>query len=169
MPVIVNDRQVRQSIDRLSAHLGRTDIIMRRIGQHLRDYVRETIEMGGRGRPYAPLSRWTRMRTGRSRPLITLTNNFRFAYDSTTAIVFFTTPAGKSFSIWQHHFGFRVPARLGRPVMVIPTAGGSPIFTARAKESIIPARPVWPNKQEATAEVNAFIRDWINQGVRQWR
>jgi hypothetical protein len=109
------------------------------------------------------------MRTGRSRPLITLTKQFNYVSDNNTVVVYFVTPPGKNFSIWQHHFGFKTPARLGRPVMVIPTSGGQQIFISRARASIVPARPVWPNKQEATREVNAFIRDWIRQGTSQWR
>lgn len=140
---------------------------MRNIGIGLRDYVRETVQMGGRKRPHAPLSWWTRQRTGRRKPLKGLERHFHYRSTSADAEVFFARPT-YGWTIDMHHTGYKIPARQG--FMAMPLASGGYIFMRNARASRVPAREIWPVQKEVRDLVSKIVTDWIDNGVkRSWR
>jgi hypothetical protein len=169
MPVTIDDDNLKRSIRDLSAIIGETAPIYLEIGRYLKGYVQQTIERGGRSEPWAPLSVWTSLRTGRTQPLITLAQGIDFGASENGVEVFFRSPS-PAWNLTQHHEGYITRERWGRPVMVVPTQGFGKIFFRHAKQSVIPARPVWPTAEEITPMVSQMVADWIQKGaVSTWR
>lgn len=161
-----DDEQVQRSLNRYRRNISESASLMRRLSFSLRDYVRETIRMGGRKRPYAPLSQMTRLRTGRIKPLISLVNSIKSDYTPTSVRVYFENEkaAAQGWTIEQHHKGFTIPAR--QKLMVVrPRRGiGKPIFFRTARRTRVPAREVIPTQREVNSVISAAVREWIERG-----
>lgn len=165
----VDGRQVRASIDRLIKHLNGSREVFEVVGRVLRDYTRETIELGGRSRPFAPLSWWTKKRTGRTKPLLTLRRYITYRANKDGAQVYFDAPSDE-WDLNMHHYGYTIPARRGHPLMVVPFKNGRAKFFRFAKAAKVPARKVWPTVKESEALVSKVVSDWLKAGAKSgWR
>jgi hypothetical protein len=166
--VHIETGEIGGAIRRLRRHIGDSGRITQTIGLTLREYVRETITRGGRRRTYAPLSWWTRQRTGRTRPLLPLRPGIKYTADSTTVTVFYDGDRVNPWDTWMHHGGYTIPARSGR--MYVPFRRGGGAFFTRARAAAVPAREIWPTQREVRDEVRAMVTRWINEGVTAaWR
>jgi hypothetical protein len=150
--------------------LGNGQAAMTLIGQHMVEYIGDTIRKGGRNRPYAPLAPMTVARHGRTKPLITLADNFRYRAHRLSCEIYFVAPAGKTFDIDWHHRGYRIPARSGNPYMVAMGTSGGLVFFTHARAAKVPAREIWPSHAEGQKEVSRFAQAWIKDAARRsWR
>ena len=163
--VDIDDAQVQRSLSRYRRNLAESASLMRKLSFALRDYVRETIRMGGRKRPYAPLAQMTRLRTGRIKPLLPLVNSIKSSYTPQTLSVFFedARAAAEGWTIEQHHKGYTIPAR--QKLMVVQPRRGiaKPIFFRTAKATRVPAREVIPTRAEVNSVISGAVREWISQ------
>ena len=165
--VTIDDAAIQGSIRRLRKHIDDSDLTMRIIGIALRDYVRETIRMGGRKRPHAPLSWWTIQRTGRRKPLKGIEKDIHYESGEKDAQIYFARQT-YGWNIDMHHKGYNIPARQG--FMVVPLAKGGFIFMMKAKAAKVPGREIWPVQKEVRDLVSKLVTEWIGQGVsRSWR
>lgn len=168
MPIFIDDKNLKRSIDFLSQYFKRRQQVFARIGWHMRDYVRDTIRMGGRGEPFAPLSDWTIARTGRTRPLITLADRIQSRSTNDDAQVYFAPIPGKNFTINQHHRGYTRPAIVG--LQVVPIKKGLSRYFMSSQAIEVPARKIWPTGQETSKEITKYVHEWINSGAKaNWR
>jgi phage gpG-like protein len=167
--VQIDDKAIQGSINRLRHHLTwDSKVVMRNIGITMREYVRETVRMGGRKRKHAPLSWWTTQRTGRRKPLSGLDRLFSYSSDSNSTHVFFR-PETDGWSIGMHHTGYKIAPVSGRKMFVPFARGGGIGFTNR-KASRVPAREIWPTQKEVRDMVSSMVSRWINDGARRsWR
>ena len=169
MGVQVDDRALRGSLRRLKAHLGKLRPVYAQASRHMRDYVRKTITLQGRLKPYQQLSWWTRSKTGRRKALITLRPRIKAAWNNTEGVVYFD-PVSTAWHIDQHHTGYISKAISGKR-MVVPKSGGGvlAVFTSR-KESKVPAREIWPSQRAAAREIQPILKKWLDTGARKsWR
>lgn len=158
--IVVNNERAIRAIKRLGDRLNNTALAVAALGETMREYIEQTIEMGGRKRPYLPLSEWTQYRTGRVKPLITLADRFHVQSNRRTAIVYFVPPTGKKFDIWRHHRGYTTPAVTGKLMVV-----GERFFKSK-KKGKAPAREIFPTQAEASVVIARQVRAWINEGIR---
>lgn len=161
--ITIDAAQVQEAIRNMSAYVDGTQTVLDAIGNNLKIIVQRDIEAGGRP-AWAPLSVWTHMRTGRTKPLESLAQRITYTADKQTATVFFVAPS-PYWNITQHETGWITPERWGHPVMVVPMADGGKVFFRHAKASVIPARPVWPDAGETEELVMNMVYDWILAGV----
>lgn len=170
MPVIIDTRRLDASIRKMNGMLrGGLGPAYSEIGRTMRNYVRATITSQGRKRPYAPLSWWTKQRTGRRKALITLKKRIKHKSSSKSAKVFFNA-GGLNFTITQHHKGFTSPA-VSNKLMVIPNPSGT-VFKAfkSRKASKIPAREVWPTDRETKRIASRIFKNFFDGKARVlWR
>lgn len=168
LSITIDDEQVARSLNRYRRNISESASLMRRLSFSLRDYVRETIHMGGRKRPYAPLAPLTRLQTGRIKPLISLTPSIKSRYTPNTVEVYFENEDATSqgWNIEQHHKGYVIPARKTL-MMITPRRGiAKPIFFRSAKRTRVPAREVIPTQREVNSVISAAVREWIEKGSR---
>lgn len=174
--IIVHSEKLDKAILDFGSALGRTTVPNGRAARTLRDYVRQTITMQGRKRPYAPLSKWTKARTNRRKALITLRPRIKASWDDSKGVVYFDAPSS-DWHIDMHHRGYRIPAISGK-LMVVPAAkffgnrpaGGTFAAFKSRKASKVPAREIWPNKAEVKKVIEPIYKDWVqNQAEKNWR
>jgi len=164
----IQDRNLRRAMRAMEAGLRNPAPVYGRAARHMRDYVRNTITLQGRANPYPRLSQWTRDRTGRRKALITLRPRIKARWDRTQGEVYFD-PISAQWNITQHHTGFTSPAVVNKRMAVPLKSGGVRIFWSR-KPSKIPARKVWPSRQELEREVVPFFSSWVDRMARsRWR
>jgi hypothetical protein len=163
MPVSIDidDEQVQRSLRRYRENLMESASLMRRLSFNLRDYVRETMQMQGRKRPWAPLAQFTMLRTGRRKPLTTLVRHIKSEYTPTTLRVFFENPKGEDWTIEQHHKGFIIPPRVGRQGFYTARAH-TPMFFMTSRGAKVPAREIIPTRREVDSVISAAVTDWVN-------
>ncbi len=167
--VVLNTRSLDKSIRGMIGYLRRRGVFHRKAALHMRNYTRRTITMQGRRRPYKPLSRWQRAKTGRRKALLWAKPLIRSRGDQSAGVVF-EAPTGGPYNIDQFHRGFTSKAVRNKR-MVVPAKGGGILaaFSSR-KKSKIPAREVWPTRREAKKELQPLLRRWIVQGTKaKWR
>ena len=162
LTIDIDDENVARSLRRYRENLNESASLMRRLSFNLRDYVRDTIKMQGRKRPYEPLAEMTRLRTGRRNALTTLQSAIKSTYTPTTLSVFFENPKpGQTWTIEQHHKGFYVPPQIGRQGFYAARSG-RPVYFMTSRGHKIPAREVIPTKAEVDKVVSAAVTDWVN-------
>lgn len=174
--VIVNDRGTRLALTQLSRELGNKRRVYSLMGKHFRDYVRQTVHMGGRHKKHAPLSIWTKKRTGRNKPFTTIWRHFDYRVQPDAVLIYHMPHGEGRWNITMHHKGYVTPTRWGRPFMVIPmkrgwremgVSAGDSIFLRKAGPSVIPPREIWPTRSEANREAQRIARQWLEQIVRE--
>lgn len=167
MPVFINTKRLDRSIKGMRVTLRKGPY--RKVGFLLRNYVRKTITMQGRKRPYKPLSWWTKKRTGRNKALITLRNRIKFFSDRNSASIYFDGQ-GLDFSITNHHFGFTSPAVSGKRMVVPNPSGGILAAFSSRRKSVIPPREVWPQFREVRRLVRREFRNFYSKEAKvKWR
>lgn len=142
--------------------------LMNKMGLAMRNASRQNITTQGEGK-WAPLSRWTRAKTGRRKALITLRERIKHDYNADQARVYFE----QSSPFWNldtHHFG-RTSAGVRNTPMRIPlprnsgqiAGAGLRILIFNRRASRIPARPVWASKKQIQAEGEKQIANWLEE------
>lgn len=141
---------------------------MTSIGRSLRDAVRLRFTTQGHG-TWAPLSSWTKARTGRRKALLPLRERIEFrVLGSTGAEVFFNPPAPGA-SIEGHHRGFVSPPVENKKMSVSLRApqilgrSGSYIAFTNRRASLIPVRRVWLTQAETRVVVEAELDDFARR------
>jgi len=163
--VDIDDEQVVRSLRRYRRTVTESTGLMRSLSFALRNYVRETMSMGGRKRPYEPLAPLTRFRTGRRKPFSTIIKSVKSRYTSNTVEVYFDSveAQAENWDLEMHHKGFTIPAR--KKLMVIrPARGGDPIFFRTARRTRVPAREIIPTQREINSVISKEITTWIERG-----
>jgi hypothetical protein len=166
--VRIDDAAIQGSIRRLSRHFKvEQKLVVRNIGIALRDYIRSTVDRGGRKRPHAPLSDWTRARTGRRKPLRGISRGISYRSNDEEVVIYYSRETD-GWDLTLHHTGWRIPARVGR--MVVPLAGGGRRVFMKAKSVRVPGREIWPTQKEVRDLVSGIVTRWIDSGVKMsWR
>lgn len=166
MAVIIHDREFQLAVLKVKDALGgrQQRIIFDRIGRMLRDATKEQM----RSYPYAPLSKWTKMRTGRSRPLQPLVKEIGYEASVKSVAIIHRNPSTR-WSIQQHHLGYSIPPRIGRPVMRVPLHKGGAIFFTSARGAKVPARPVWLSESRTRQLTLGMLNSWLQDITRGFR
>jgi len=132
--------------------------VLRRIAGALRDKVRNRFSTQGDG-TWAPLSDWTRARTGRRKALMPLQRRIKSRVEGDRAEVYFDAPTDE-WNIEMHNRGFKSKAVEDKR-MVIPMASGgsigvrgSRLIIKNRRMSVIPARRIWLTASETRATLN---------------
>lgn len=141
--------------------------VLRKIGLSLRNEVRNRFTTQGNG-TWAPLSAWTRARTGRRKALIGLRDRVKVRVENDKAEVYFDNPS-EEWSIEMHNRGFKSSA-VDDKRMVVPLANGASIgakgsrivFTQR-RMSVIPARRIWLTAAETRAVLNRELDQFAQE------
>jgi hypothetical protein len=155
--VTIDDKAIQGSLRRLSRHISDTPVIMRVLGLALRNYVRQTIDMGGRKRAHAPLSWWTQQRTGRRKPLRGISKDIHYNSDAREANVYFARQT-IGWSLDMHHKGYNVPAITGQLQKVPLAKGGAIFFRNRRASKVV---------RDLTSRT---VTEWIEDGAKKsWR
>lgn len=169
MAIEIDSRSLRASLRRMERELKRPSKLYANLGRYWRDYVRQTIAQGGRKRPYAPLSKWTRRRTGRRKPLITLRKQIRARWDGSAAEIYFAQ-VSSAWHIDQHHTGYTSPAVVNKRMVIRSKSGGVVAAFFSRKAAVTPAREVWPTKSEVTAGTVPVFKKFVDTAARKnWR
>lgn len=159
--VRIDDAQLKRALRALKSELTNTRPINERVARAMRDYVKDTIRMGGRNKSHAPLAPMTIQRTGRTKPLVGVEKGIRATANKNEAVVFHKHP---EYTATQHHKGYTTPAVPGRLMK-----SGDKFFWGK-KRSRVPAREIWPNIPETYRVVKALFSEWIRTGAfRAWR
>lgn len=160
--VRIDDAQLKRALRALKSELTNTRPINERVARAMRDYVKDTIRMGGRNRAHAPLAPMTIARTGRTKPLVGVEKGIRASATKDEAVVYHTNP---KYTATQHHRGYTTPA-INKSVLM---KSGDQFFRGK-KASRVPAREIWPNIHETYRVVKGLFSDWIKSGAfRAWR
>lgn len=158
----------KKGLSKLRRDLGRTSVLSSRMGRALVEDARRRIATQGGG-SWAPLSKWTRARTGRDLALITEMENISFKLIGGQLVIGHDSDG--SWSLDDHEKGFTtapdVPSTISlkRPELLGVT--GNSIHIRRAKNSITPARRVFPNQAEAHDVVEPIVRKWVADIIRR--
>jgi len=151
-------------------NVQKTTPLFNRIGRGLRDDARRRITTQDGGN-YAPLSKWTRARTGRRKALVTEKKNIGFKMIGGRLLIGHTATG---WNISMHEKGFITPGFKGRTVTIplrnpsaLKNVKGNTITIRGAKASIVPARRVFPNENEAVTIIKPIINDWLNKIVKR--
>lgn len=169
--VEVDGRRVIAAIRDTEAFLGNADKLYPIISRTVRDYVRQTITMQGRGGKWAPLAKSTRDKIGHRKALLSWRRRIIATWNSEQAAIMFH-PEPHNYTVRQHARGWTIPARV--PVrgqaMKWSLSGGGVVFAKSAKSARVPARSIYPSAQEVSALISPVVNDWINTHVRTtWR
>lgn len=157
----------------MARDLGRHGVLMGRLGRAFRDDARLRITNQDGGN-YAPLSKWTRARTGRRKALVTEKKNISFIVSGAKSIVVIGHTAKGDWSLNMHEKGFVTPGFSGFSTIIplknpsaLSGVRGNRITIRGAKPSIVPARRVYATKVEATTIIRPIIEDWLRKIIRR--
>lgn len=166
----VDGRSVALAIDDLQRFMDNKSELYRVIGRSLRDYVRQTITIQGRGTPWLPLAKSTTEKTGRRKVFITLRNDIQFKSTQNEVVVDLVRPQ-IGWNIKQHAKGYTIPARKpvnGKTMKWNTTAGA--VFARSAKAARVPARSLFPSAKDAAAIVTPIVNHWLKEHINKtWR
>lgn len=166
MTVEFDDTGFKRKIAIIKRAFENTRPMYAEIGRHVRDYIRQTITLQGRGRAWRPLSTWTKRRTGRYKALITLRPFFQYEASQAQAIIYFDPPSN-DWGIRGHHEGSVSPAVSGK-LMVVPGRGGGVLAAFHSRKAVvIPARRIWPTNQQGNELIRPIIERWYDEAIRR--
>ena len=160
LSISIDDAVVQKYLDRYKIQMTQSARMMQKATGDLRDYIRETMQMQGRKRPWVPLSRFTMMRTGRRKPLSTLVKQVKSRYTATSGEVYFDNPKNESWTLWEHHKGFSIPPSVGRQGFYAARTK-KPVFFMSRQGARVPAREIIPTTREVNQVVGAAVREWL--------
>lgn len=157
-----------KGIRKVLRDVEKTRPLLNKMGRKLRDDARRRIITQDGGK-YAPLSKWTRARTGRRKALTTEKKNISFQIVGSTLIIGHTATG---WNLSMHELGFTSTRSVGR-VVTIPLRNRKAlrdvrdnVLTVTVKNaSVIPPRRVFANEVEATTIIRPIIHDWIRKIV----
>ncbi len=167
-----DDRGISAALREIETQVTNRTKLMDAAGRTIRDYVRETINMQGRVHPYAPLTKSTKITSGRTKVFASVPRDIVHQANNDRFVVFFNrrTPG---WTIDMHTRGFHVKFSRGI-TMQIPNGlgmarnaagrftGGAlgPRFFRFRYPFNVPAREIWPSRPEVVYQVNEVIRQW---------
>lgn len=144
------------------------------LGRKVRDDVRKRITTQGDG-SWAPLSKWTRARTGRRKALITERSRVTFIVKPNRVEIVYIERSN-NWNLTKHHRGFKNSGFSGKKVTIPlrnPGAlkvSGNSLTILSAKPSVVPARTVWTPagklRRIALPVVNAWARKQLEKRAR---
>lgn len=162
--------ETKRGIQQIIRDVNKTNPLYKRIGRGLRDDARRRITTQDGGK-YAPLSKWTRARTGRRKALVTEKKNISFKMIGGKLIIGHTATG---WNISMHEQGFTTSGFSGKKVTITlknPNAlrdvKGNSITIRGAKASEVPARRVFPTEKESITIIKPIIEDWLRKIVRR--
>ena len=142
--------------------------LMTALGRAGRDYGRKRITTQGDG-SWAPLSKWTRAKTGRRKALITERQNIKYRKTRLGVEIFHDSPS-PNWSLATHARGFTRPAVRGKvviPLKVPSILGVNKPYIVLPKGSpatVTPPRPVFENDDTVMRKViRPQIRLWLQE------
>lgn len=168
--------ETKKGFNQINRDIKRTSVLFNQLGRSLRDDAKKRITTQDGGQ-YAPLSKWTKARTGRRKALITERPGITFIAKKDFVLIGHVPSKGsttgqesKSWNLGMHERGFTTPGS-NRPTPVIlkrpnyikeprPKPGGLFIFR-NTKPSVTPARQVFANPYQARAIVGRIARKWL--------
>jgi hypothetical protein len=168
--VITGLTETQKGISQIRRNVQKTTPLFNRFGRALRDDARRRITTQDGGK-YDKLSKWTRARTGRRKALITERKNISHMIVGSRLLIGHTATG---WNIAMHEKGFTTPGFSGRTV-VIPLKNPAALRDVKknfiairgAKESVVPARKVFANKDEALTIMKPIITDWLNKIIKR--
>lgn len=141
------------------------------LGRKLRDDVRRRITTQGDG-SWAPLSKWTRARTGRRKALITERRRVVFIVKPKRLDIVYLERSSE-WDLTSHHRGFTTPGFRGKKA-VIPLRNpsalgvkGNSITIFSAKPSKVPARPVWTPRNKILRILKPITSAWVRKQLEK--
>lgn len=129
-------------------------LVVSRSTKDVKAKIQATFRSGGDGQ-WAPLTPWTRDRTGRSKPLRNMVRNFRTEVKPGRGKVFFDSPS-REWDATMHHKGFKV-GRTSNTFMAWQNNVGGVRVLFNRKSFSVPARKIWPSNREVRKIVDANI------------
>jgi len=159
-------KETKLGLSKIRRSLRNNNAFLRRVGRALRDdaRLRITTQDGG---TYAPLSKWTKAKTGRRKALITERKNIQFKLTAGAIQVGHEGSAG--WELTSHEKGFTLPGMpetftLKRPNFLAPGPNlkGDQVTVFGKKPSKVPARRVFPTRAEANVILVREAEKWIN-------
>lgn len=153
--VRIDARNFQNAADKLARNLEEADTLMQEVGNAVVSDVSRRVATADGG-SWAPASRWVQAKKGTSQALVGLENDFGFRHAGRNKVeVYFDgqNSEGDDIDIQEHNDGTTLSAT-GEVVdldLVNPSALrlSRPNFSFRwLKDSVIPARKIWPNEQE---------------------
>jgi hypothetical protein len=156
-----DDRAIQAALGHIELSLKNREKLMDKAGRTIRDYVRDTMKMQGRNRPYAPLAHSTRQTTGRRLVFTTIRPEIKH-YSNNQRFFVYHDRQTTGWNLSMHVKGIRVPS-VRNVVMMIPNGlgRGKPKFFRFRYPYTVPAREIWPSRPEVIWQVNEVIRQWI--------
>lgn len=160
LKVTIKDEQFQAMMKLLDQELKGAHRLAGQAARHMRDYVRQTFTLQGRGsRPWAPLKPLTREKTGRRKALIRLRETVKVQIQVDRATVF-AVPRSFDWSLDTHHNGWTVPETRKRMAIQMPTRK---IHMRKRKAFTVPARPIWPTEYETLIETTKVVEAYVKQ------
>lgn len=168
---------IRYLINALETGGPRQTVLLNRLGRAFRDQSRQHItDQSYGGQKWAPLSKWTKARTGRNKALL----------KQRERIIFRTAPGRlevgyreeeAGWNLTKHHKGFRtlgVTGKLMRVPLVRPTAlnpvpKGNAKFFTKSKAAVVPARPIWPDRKMIGVMGRPIVTQWMQENIRKMK
>lgn len=164
--------ETQRGIKQIMRNVNKTKTLFSRLGRGLRNDARRRITTQDGGQ-YAPLSKWTRARTGRRKALTTEKKNISFMMIGSRLLIGHTATG---WSLNMHEKGFITPGFSGKSVTIplrnpsaLKNVKGNSITIRGAKASVVPARRVFPNEGEAVTIIKPIIEDWLNKIIKRAR
>jgi hypothetical protein len=177
--ITINDRRIVSVLDRLAGELQRPRALNAKVARHMRDYVKQTITLQGRGETYKPLSPLYKRQSGKFKALLGIRNRIFAEWDDNGAYVTYRKELGDQFTIKQLEQGwsqkpFEMPLKIRgargrayRKTMVMAGArNAKPIYFTRRKGFSVPGRKVWPSYLEAQREIKKVALEHYQDFVR---
>jgi len=161
------DRAIQAALGAIELSIKNREILMNKAGMTIRDYVRETIQMQGRTKPYAPLAKSTRQTTGRRLVFTTIRPEIKHFANAHRFMVYHDRNT-IGWDLTMHTKGIKVPS-LRNVVMMIPNGmgRGKPKFFRFRYPYTVPAREIWPSRPEVIWQTNEVIRQWLADVKRE--
>lgn len=168
---IINDENVKRGFSEIAKSiLRKRRSLLLTISRELKMDVKKRIVKQDGGAWDRP-SKWTRAKKGRRKALVGTSKFIKHQAIKEAAVVFGDIPGNWTFT--QHHFGFRkaptgkrVFLSLQRPSALNPNPGPKMSFIS-TRESVTPARKIWPTVPHAKRITLLAANPWIRKTARR--
>lgn len=165
---IRNQQQVLAALKRIDVALKAGMMpLFNESGRALRDFTQKRISTSDGGN-WKPVSKWIRAKKNTTKALAGMQSRIKFKSMPTQMELYFESPG--NWAISDHDKGFTVGATGKRVTIPLrnPAALGLPSkalsfsFISR-RDSVVPARKVWPTDKEAEAILVPIVSRWVRR------